>query len=260
VSPASGHATLVVTSPVAPLHAEPRAGSEQVSQRVAGHTVVVLEGSDPWLRVRGADAYEGWMHHGYLRELRPGDERRYAAGRVSLGCTVRERDGCRRLLPLGAILADDATVEAGVALAPEELRARFPRTGEAVARSAVELFEGTPYQWGGITPWGADCSGLVQTCFGLHGVPMPRDSRQQAELGRGVDGELAALRAADLLFFSDRPGGTAITHVGVALGGMRMVHLALGRGGYAVESLDRRGDPYVAALVERYRFSRRLEL
>ena len=48
-------------------------------------------------------------------------------------------------------------------------------------RDGRRSFAGTPYQWGGVTPWGADCSGLVQTVFWLHGVTLPRDAWQQAE-------------------------------------------------------------------------------
>jgi hypothetical protein len=251
---------LVVSAAVAPLLAEPRVSSEQVSQRLAGHSLELLGVQSPWMRVRGGDGYEGWVHGGYVRVLSAREAAaRFRGGRVSLGCVVRERDGVRRPRPLGAILADDEVVETGEALPPHELERRFPRDPAAVVRGAIELFSGTPYQWGGITPWGADCSGLVQSVFALHGVPLPRDARMQAERGRDAGRDLAALRPADLLFFSEREDGR-ITHVGIAAGGTRMVHLALGRGGYAVDRLDSVEDEYVAALVGRFRFARRLEL
>src|SRR5919204_894475 len=170
---------LLVTSVVAPLNAEPRARAEQVSQTLAGHELAVREERGPWLRVRADDGYKGWVHQGYVSAISARERaRRYATQRVSLGCTAREIDGRRRALPLGAILSDDAFIEAGVALSPRELSARFPRSAASICYAAVELFEGAPYQWGGITPWGADCSGLVQTTFRLHGVPVPRDACQ----------------------------------------------------------------------------------
>ena len=170
---------LIIRSAVAPLCAEARAGSEQVSQTLAGHRIEPRAECGAWVCGRTADGYEGWVHRGYVESLGAREAAsRFATGRVSLGCVVTEIDGRRRALPLGAVLADDAYVEHGAALAPEELLARFPCTPGGVVRTALEFFEGTPYQWGGITPWGADCSGLVQTTFGLHGIRLPRDARQ----------------------------------------------------------------------------------
>ena len=46
-------ASMVVRASVAPMHAEARVSSPQVSQRLAGHAVAVLESVEDWLRVRG---------------------------------------------------------------------------------------------------------------------------------------------------------------------------------------------------------------
>lgn len=246
--------TVIVTAAVAPLQAQPSAGSEQVSQRLAGHRLTVLEEREPWMRVRGSDEYEGWMHRGYFGA---DSSARYDRQRTSLGCVIRDSRGWPCLLPLGAVLPDDARLESGEAVDAADLTQRFPRNADAIVRSAIRHFAGTPYQWGGISPWGADCSGLVQTIFGLHGLPLPRDSSQQAAVGSPVDLPPEALSAGDLLFFSDRPD-RRITHVAISLGGPRLVHLALGRGGYRVEDLTDDGDPYVRALVGRYLFARRV--
>jgi cell wall-associated NlpC family hydrolase len=133
----------------------------------------------------------------------------------------------------------------------------FPAEPAAITRSARRYFEGTSYLWGGVTPWGADCSGLVQATFALHGVQLPRDAWQQASAGVPGDGDLFAAREGDLLFFSDREDGH-VTHVAISLGDRAIVHLALGRGGFGVERLDDREDPYVGTLVERFACSRRV--
>lgn len=246
--------TLVVSAAIAPLQAQPAASSEQVSQRLAGHRLTVLEEKEPWIRVRGDDHYEGWVHRGFVTT---DGAVRYHRQRRSVGCVIRLPNGRSRSLPLGALVADDAEVESGEAIDAADLRRRFPRDAEAITRSALHLYAGTPYQWGGITPWGADCSGLVQTVFDLHGVPLPRDASQQAGVGTPLDLAPDALAPADLLFFSDRPD-RRITHVAISLGGPRLVHLALGRGGYRTEDLTDVGDPYVKALVGRYLFARRV--
>jgi hypothetical protein len=242
-----------IAAPIAPMHEEPRVASQQVSQQLAGHDVDAMDMEGDWIRARGADGYEGWMHTGFLERSKPVE----SPGRlVSLGC-VTEGDGeTRRTLPLRAILRDDERVLDGDAVSAGEIRRRYPLDAAAIAMSARELFRGTSYVWGGVTPWGADCSGLVQSSYALHGRILPRDAWQQAELGTTVDGDFDALSAGDLLFFTDR-ADRKVTHVGIAQGPGEMVHLALGRGGYARENLLS-DESYVAKLRERFLFAKRL--
>jgi hypothetical protein len=243
---------MIVRAAIAPMHAEARVSSPQVSQRLAGHAVIVLATENDWYRVRGEDGYEGWMHRGYLDQATD----RTASRLLSLGCVVRTPKNTMAL-PLGAWVPDDGMVISGDAVDAQTRSFAFPREPAAIAETAVEQFDGTPYQWGGVSPWGADCSGLVQTTFWLHGVSLPRDAWQQAEVGENAGAEPSAWRASDLLFFSDRTD-KRITHVGISLGQSRMVHLALGRGGYAVERLDDESDDYMSSLMSRFVSARRL--
>lgn len=224
--------------------------SVQISQRLSGHEVELLDEQDDWYLARGVDGYEGWIHRGFLSAASPSHRGSGELPRISLGCVTRTPEGTRRRLPLGARLSAEERVKSGEALTDVELATRFPRDPGAITRSALELFESAPYLWGGVTPWGADCSGFVQTIYGLHGVHLPRDAWQQAEAGADGGG-LMNLKAADLAFFSDRED-RRVTHVAIALGARRLVHLALGRGGFAHENLDDQKDPYVAKLKERF--------
>jgi cell wall-associated NlpC family hydrolase len=241
----------VIRSAIAPLVAEPRVSSEQVSQRLYGHRVRRLESRAPWMRVCGEDGYEGWLHEGYARPAADAEAAPRTGRRVSLGCLTRRAAAPPLALPLGALLDDDMVVESGLALDPASRLRRYPALPQAVAESAATLFVGTPYLWGGITPWGADCSGFVQSLFLLHGVHLPRDAYQQADGGRPLEDAPDSLAPADLAFFSEREDGR-ITHVGIALGSARMAHIALGRGGFSVESWDS-GDEYAIGLRDRYR-------
>jgi cell wall-associated NlpC family hydrolase len=250
-----GRAT--VRSPIAPMYLEPYIASTQISQRLCGHEVEVLDEQDDWYMVRGDDSYEGWIHWGFLSPAPSSNSRRSPeVTRISLGCVTRTPNGEQRALPLGARLSTTEVVKSGEAVDETELGARFPRDALGITRSAQQLFEGAPYLWGGITPWGADCSGFVQTIFGLHGVALPRDAWQQSETGT-LAGNLEDLSAADLAFFSDREDKRS-THVAIALGKRRFVHLALGRGGFARENLEDGRDPYVAKLRERFLRARRV--
>lgn len=258
-------AVALVRVPVAPMLAEPRVSSAQLSQTLFGHVAWVVDEHAEWRRLRTLDDYEGWTHRGYLELLDDAEllsgltgagagvgESTLGAGFdgplpcLSLGCTVAA--GARRLrLPAGAWVHAEQEVLDGEAVPFARVAERFPRRREALAASAAALWEGTSYQWGGVTPWGADCSGFVQALAGVHGIALPRDAWQQALVGHPVAGGVAAADAGDLLFFSDRDDGR-VTHVGLALGGGRMAHLALGRGGWAVDDLADSNDPYVARL------------
>ena len=255
-----------VRTPIAPVHGEPRIASQMISQQLAGHRLSVLDEEGDWLCIRGADGYEGWMHSGFVVRSPStgagGARQSRTTPRISLGCTTRAGGGAGgggrgRALPLRAILSPDETPTAGEAIDGDDRPRRFPLAPDAIVASAQRFFEGTSYLWGGVTPWGADCSGLVQSVFALHGLQLPRDAWQQAERGEEAGRDIGELRPADLLFFTDREDGR-VTHVGIALGGARMVHLALGRGGYAVERLGDRKDPYVEKLRQRFLFARRV--
>ena len=234
---------LTVRSAVAPLHGEPRISSPLSSQLVAGEVVTVLEHRGDWLRIHGVDAYEGWMHTGYLMPS-TGQE---SSWRLSLGCVVRELDGRERALPLNARIVPIAEVVSGDVVDAGDIITRFPREAAAICQTASSRYVGASYMWGGVTPWGCDCSGFVQRVFQLHGIQLPRDAWQQALHGTAVaarasDGHVAA----DLLFFSDRDD-QQVTHVGVSLGDGRMAHSGLARGGVVIEQLNA-DDAYVARL------------
>jgi cell wall-associated NlpC family hydrolase len=254
----SDFSRVAVCTPVAPLFAEPKVASAQISQYLAGRELEILEQRDDWYRVQGPDEYEGWMHRGYVGATPDDSTRRSMPDlRISLGCVTTNPAGMRRAMPLGAWLSGDERVRSGEAVEAAERLRRFPLEAGAITRTAQLYFEGTSYLWGGITPWGADCSGLVQAVFSLHGILLRRDAWMQA--GQGAPGatDPRDAQAADLLFFSDRVD-KHITHVAIALGRACLVHLALGRGGYAVENLENTKDPYVVKLLERFITARRI--
>ncbi len=89
---------------------------------------------------------------------------------------------------------------------------------------------GLRYLWGGLTPLGFDCSGLVHDVWRRLGVVVPRDAWVQAEHAQPV--AIDAVGPGDLYFFG-RPG-RRIHHVGLVVSPGRMVH-ASETGGVLVE-------------------------
>jgi murein DD-endopeptidase len=79
---------------------------------------------------------------------------------------------------------------------------------------------GKPYKYGGSSPSGFDCSGLVQYSFKQAGVSLPHNTVQQRSATRLVN--VAELRRGDLLFFNQE--GKKYGHVGIYLGDGKFVH------------------------------------
>ena len=79
---------------------------------------------------------------------------------------------------------------------------------------------GKPYRYGGHTPNGFDCSGLVYYSYKSAGIEVPRDTRGQRNYGASVSSK--SLKKGDLLFFNLQ--GKRFSHVAVYLGDQTFVH------------------------------------
>ena len=105
--------------------------------------------------------------------------------------------------------------------------------GYALSGTALSL-RGAPYRNGGVDPNGFDCSGFVRYVYQQHGVPMPREVREQFRIGKNVD--RGRLEPGDLVFFSTVAPGAS--HVGIVIGGDQFIHAPSERGVVRVENLS----------------------
>jgi cell wall-associated NlpC family hydrolase len=112
---------------------------------------------------------------------------------------------------------------------PAALRAR-----EAAIVATALALRGAPYQPGGSTPEGFDCSGFTQYVFSRNGIALPRDVRGQFDQGQAVP--LSRIEKGDLLFFSTVTAGPS--HVGIAIGGLEFVHAPSSDGAVRIERID----------------------
>jgi cell wall-associated NlpC family hydrolase len=96
----------------------------------------------------------------------------------------------------------------------------------ALARRQV----GAPYRWGGSSPSGFDCSGLVRYVYAQVGVSLPHSAAQQYRLGTPIPRD--SLEPGDLVFF-DR-----LRHNGIYVGDGRFIHARQPGRGVNIARLD----------------------
>lgn len=118
-------------------------------------------------------------------------------------------------------------VSALAACAAEPARMSQSRPAQAAAETATHpgariaaTLIGTPYRYGGASPRGFDCSGLVYYAYRKAGIPVPRTTRAQLRHAARIPRN--RLQPGDLVFFKlDR---RPVSHVGIYAGNDRFIH------------------------------------
>lgn len=101
--------------------------------------------------------------------------------------------------------------------------------------NCAKKYLGVKYVWGGTSPNGFDCSGLVQYVYKQFGITLNRVAADQAKQGTKVT--TAQLRPGDLVFFNTS-SGSSIDHVGIYIGNNQFIHAASGRGKVLIDPLN----------------------
>ncbi|MFZ1807969.1 MAG: C40 family peptidase [Cyclobacteriaceae bacterium] len=213
-----------------PVRKEPDDRSEQTTQLLFGDHYEVISSSDDrkWLLIKiFSDSYQGWIdakqHHAispdYFEQINHANFK--ITTDISSGILYKKS-------PLTILIGSIVPISNSELFKMEE---QFAFNGEAKSLGQKREFEflnvialkylHAPYQWGGKSPFGIDCSGFTQMVYKICGFSISRDANQQAICGKEVVGIENSL-PGDLAFFSNNSGN--IGHVGILLEDQKIIH------------------------------------
>jgi cell wall-associated NlpC family hydrolase len=111
--------------------------------------------------------------------------------------------------------------------------------GHPEAATIAMRYLGVPYVWGGASPSGFDCSGLVMYVYAQLGISLPHYAAAQFNAGTPVASD--QLQPGDLVFFD------GLNHVGIYIGGGEMIHAPHTGDVVKISPLSDFGSAYVGA-------------
>ncbi|CAN5835738.1 NlpC/P60 family protein [soil metagenome] len=214
----------------APLRAGPDPEAEQVDEVLFGETFEVLAqaGGFCWGQAL-RDGYVGYVAKADLADLASTPTHRVCALRTYAFKEASIKSRALGPYSLGALVAVEAREGRFVKAANSGwfVEAHLSPIGvfETDYVAVAERYLGAPYLWGGRESLGLDCSGLVQQALLACGKACPRDTDQQALLGRPVE----ALARGDLVFWRG--------HVAILLDAETILHANAHHMATAIEPL-----------------------
>jgi hypothetical protein len=219
------------------------------SQLTYGTDVEILEVEGSWVFTRQEDGYLGWMYKTHLADgpapqgthfvLAPSFELRGQPDPQSEIVTRLVSGAC---VAVEAVRGDWARVAANrtgwIPLSLLRAIGEVPKSIDEKRKTILEdsaRMVGVPYVWGGISGNGIDCSGLTRLLHKWIGLDLLRDADMQHAAAKPVE---PPFEVGDLLFFREIGKQRSVSHVGISLGGWKMMHASQTRNGVYIDDVQ----------------------
>jgi hypothetical protein len=214
---------------IVPVRADASDKSELVTQLFFGEHYEVMSSTKDkkWLNIRNYfDQYEGWIdtkqHHAITSDYF--DYINRADFKITTDITTSILYNKNPIpIVMGSVIPISGSelfkMEEQFAFNGESKSMGLKRDAEFLKLTAQKYLN-APYQWGGKSPFGIDCSGFTQMVFKISGHKLQRDSIRQAKQGKSV--ALKDAQSGDLAFFKNKE--SKVSHVGILLGKDKIIH------------------------------------
>jgi hypothetical protein len=213
-----------------PLRSEAAEESEQLSQLLFGEYFEVTQQTEKWALIKNVrDGETGWIDLKMMTPITENlfqllSETSHQVIQTPLCYAVNDKEE-KIPLPGGAVIPFYNVKNESFEIA--EKKFRVPSAHLATSFEKLNLadcampFLHSPYLWGGKSIMGIDCSGLVQVAASMSGLLLPRNARQQVNIGVPIH-FLTEAQRGDLVFFDHDDG--KISHVGILLNDHFVLH------------------------------------
>lgn len=221
---------------IVPIRISPDDTMEMVSQLLYGEHFKVLEQRKKWSRVRVAyDGCEGWVLNNQITFISEEDFEHLNSQRTSKIASDIISHICtedKMLLPvlLGSMVSSANLL--GHIFEGGSIDEQLQK--EHLAAIAL-LYIKAPFQKGGKTPFGIDCSGFTQMVYKINGYELKRDAESQSKQGEALS-FIEESEPGDLAFFDNNEG--IIDHVGIILEDNYIIHV---NGHVRIDRIDHTG-------------------